>query len=117
MIAGLLLAASLHDSLAVRDVRVAPGEVLRVTAVGTGPTVVFLPNLFGSARQGGGPVGGWPSGTYYAATSDSGGFVIPLPTTGSGTMTVTASGGSLGGAADTTKPGLPDPNTGVAAPL
>ncbi len=38
------------------------------------------------------------SGTYYANTSSSGGFVIPLPTTGSGTMTVTASGGGLGGA-------------------
>ena len=38
------------------------------------------------------------SGTYFATTSSSGGFVIPLPTTGSGTMTVTASGGSLGGA-------------------
>ena len=36
MIAGLLLAARLHDSLAVRNVRVAPDEVLRVTAVGTG---------------------------------------------------------------------------------
>ena len=38
------------------------------------------------------------SGTYFAKTSSSGGFVIPLPTTGSGTMTVTANGGSLGGA-------------------
>lgn len=38
------------------------------------------------------------SGTYFATTSSSGGFVIPLPATGSGTMTVTASGGSLGGA-------------------
>ena len=38
------------------------------------------------------------SGTYFATTSSSGGFVIPLPTTGSGTMTVTAYGGSLGGA-------------------
>ena len=35
-------------------------------------------------------------GTYYATTSASGGFVIPLPTTGSGTFTVTASGGPLG---------------------
>ena len=38
------------------------------------------------------------SGTYFATTSSSGGFVIPLPTTGSGTMTVSAYGGSLGGA-------------------
>ncbi len=49
MIAGLLLAVGLYDSTAVRDVRVAPGELLRVTAVGAGPAVVFLPNLFGSA--------------------------------------------------------------------
>ncbi len=35
-------------------------------------------------------------GTYYAVTSAAGGFVIPLPATGSGTLTVTASGGSLG---------------------
>ena len=35
-------------------------------------------------------------GSYYATTSSSGGFVIPLPATGSGTMTVTASGGGLG---------------------
>ena len=37
------------------------------------------------------------SGTYCATTSNSGGFVIPLPTNGSGTMTITASGGPLGG--------------------
>ena len=36
-------------------------------------------------------------GTYYAVTSASGGFVVPLPTTGAGTMTITASGGGLGG--------------------
>ena len=36
------------------------------------------------------------SGTYYAVTSSAGGFVIPLPKTGSGTLTITASGGSLG---------------------
>ena len=35
-------------------------------------------------------------GTYYATTSGSGGFVIPLPTSGSGTLTVKASGGPLG---------------------
>ncbi len=37
------------------------------------------------------------SGGYYAVTSAAGGFVIPLPATGSGTLTVTASGGALGG--------------------
>ena len=36
-------------------------------------------------------------GNYYAVTSAAGGFVIPLPATGSGTLTVTASGGALGG--------------------
>ena len=32
-------------------------------------------------------------------TTGSGGFVIPLPTSGSGTLTITASGGALGGPA------------------
>ena len=36
------------------------------------------------------------SGTYYAVTASAGGFVIPLPTSGSGTLTITASGGALG---------------------
>ncbi len=36
-------------------------------------------------------------GSYYAVSATAGGFVIPLPATGSGTMTVTASGGGLGG--------------------
>ena len=36
-------------------------------------------------------------GAYYAVTPTAGGFVVPLPTSGSGTMTVTASGGPLGG--------------------
>ena len=36
------------------------------------------------------------AGTYYAVTSASGGFVIPLPTTGSGTLTIAAAGGGLG---------------------
>ncbi len=35
-------------------------------------------------------------GNYYAVTSSAGGFVIPLPTSGSGTLTITASGGPLG---------------------
>ena len=38
------------------------------------------------------------SGAYYAVTPAAGGFVIPLPTTGAGTMTITASGGGLGAA-------------------
>ena len=35
------------------------------------------------------------SGAYYTTTSSSGGYVLPLPT-GSGTLTITASGGGLG---------------------
>ena len=35
-------------------------------------------------------------GNYCATTSASGGFVIPLPTSGSGTLTLTAAGGALG---------------------
>ena len=39
-----------------------------------------------------------PDGTnYYAVSTSTGGFVIPLPTSGSGTLTITASGGGLGG--------------------
>ena len=38
------------------------------------------------------------AGAYLATTSASGGFVIPLPTSGSGTLTLTASGGALGSA-------------------
>ena len=38
-----------------------------------------------------------PDGTTcYAVTATEGGFVIPLPTSGSGTLTITASGGALG---------------------
>lgn len=35
-------------------------------------------------------------GNFYAVTAAAGGFVIPLPTSGSGTLTITASGGPLG---------------------
>ena len=39
-----------------------------------------------------------PDGTnFYAVTTDSGGFTIPLPAGGNGTLTITASGGGLGG--------------------
>ena len=38
-----------------------------------------------------------PDGTYYyAVTTANGGFVIPLPTSGAGTLTITAAGGALG---------------------
>lgn len=39
----------LSDSAAVRQIVVAPGESLRVTMVGEGRPVVFIPGLFGSA--------------------------------------------------------------------
>jgi pimeloyl-ACP methyl ester carboxylesterase len=47
-IAALSLIALL-DSSVVRDVQIAPGEVLRTTSVGAGPTVVFIPGIFGGA--------------------------------------------------------------------
>lgn len=37
------------------------------------------------------------SGDNYAVTTSTGGFQIPLPASGSGTLTITANGGSLGG--------------------
>ncbi len=38
------------------------------------------------------------AGNNYAVTTASGGFIIPLPTSGAGTLTVTATGGGLGAA-------------------
>lgn len=40
---------ALLDSSVVRDVQVAPLEVLRTTSVGTGPAVVLVPGIFGGA--------------------------------------------------------------------
>ena len=37
------------DSAVVRDIGVAPGEVLRTTSIGRGPTVVLIPGMFGAA--------------------------------------------------------------------
>lgn len=45
----LLALLVLSDSAVVRQVAVAPGESLRVTVVGEGRPVVFIPGLFGSA--------------------------------------------------------------------
>jgi pimeloyl-ACP methyl ester carboxylesterase len=40
---------ALLDSSVVRDVQVAPQEILRTTSVGTGHTVVLVPGIFGGA--------------------------------------------------------------------
>ncbi len=41
--------ASSPDSAVVRDIDVAPGEMLRTTSIGQGETVVLIPGLFGAA--------------------------------------------------------------------
>ncbi len=41
--------ASSPDSAVVRDIDVAPGEILRTTSIGQGETVVLIPGLFGAA--------------------------------------------------------------------
>jgi pimeloyl-ACP methyl ester carboxylesterase len=43
------LAASPVDTAVVRDIQVAPGEILRTTTVGTGQPLVLIPGLFGAA--------------------------------------------------------------------
>lgn len=48
LVAGFMLLVAL-DSNVVRDVEVAPGEILRTTSVGSGQPVVFIPGIFGSA--------------------------------------------------------------------
>ena len=37
------------DTARVRDIQVAPGEILRTTTVGTGQPLVFIPGIFGAA--------------------------------------------------------------------
>jgi pimeloyl-ACP methyl ester carboxylesterase len=37
------------DTAVVRDIQVAPGEILRTTTIGTGQPLVFIPGLFGAA--------------------------------------------------------------------
>jgi pimeloyl-ACP methyl ester carboxylesterase len=44
---GLLAAPT--DTAVIRDIQVAPGEILRTTTVGTGEPVVFIPGIFGAA--------------------------------------------------------------------
>ncbi len=45
----LALAAGPPDSALVRDIEVAPGEILRTTTIGTGRPLVLIPGLFGAA--------------------------------------------------------------------
>ena len=45
----LALAAAPSDSIVVRDIQVAPGEVLRTTTAGAGEPLVFIPGIFGAA--------------------------------------------------------------------
>jgi pimeloyl-ACP methyl ester carboxylesterase len=45
----LALLASSVDSSIVRDIEVAPGEMIRTTSIGTGPPLVLLPGIFGAA--------------------------------------------------------------------
>ena len=43
------LAAHPVDTAVVRDIQVAPGEILRTTTIGTGQPLVLIPGLFGAA--------------------------------------------------------------------
>src|SRR5689334_17928070 len=49
LILGLLLLAAPVDSAVVRDIKVAEGETLRTTSLGTGDPVVLVPGIFGGA--------------------------------------------------------------------
>jgi pimeloyl-ACP methyl ester carboxylesterase len=45
----LALFAAPGDSAVVRDIHVAPGEILRTTSIGTGEPLVLIPGIFGAA--------------------------------------------------------------------
>jgi pimeloyl-ACP methyl ester carboxylesterase len=45
----LALFAAPSDSAIVRDIQVAPGEILRTTSIGTGEPLVLIPGIFGAA--------------------------------------------------------------------
>ena len=49
LILTLALIAAPLDSAVVRDIQVAPGEILRTTTVGAGQSLVFIPGIFGAA--------------------------------------------------------------------
>jgi len=48
LVAAFALVLSL-DTAVVRDVEVAPGELLRTTSIGSGQPIVFIPGIFGGA--------------------------------------------------------------------
>ncbi len=45
----LALVAGSLDSTVIRDIQVAPGEILRTTTIGKGQPLVFIPGIFGAA--------------------------------------------------------------------
>jgi pimeloyl-ACP methyl ester carboxylesterase len=45
----LALMAGPLDSTVIRDIQVAPGEILRTTTIGKGQPLVFIPGIFGAA--------------------------------------------------------------------
>src|SRR3954468_16701848 len=49
LLLSLALIAGPTDSVVIRDIQVAPGEVLRTTTVGTGHPLVLIPGIFGAA--------------------------------------------------------------------
>jgi pimeloyl-ACP methyl ester carboxylesterase len=49
LLLSLALFAAPVDSVVVRNIQVAPGEILRTTTVGTGQPLVLIPGIFGAA--------------------------------------------------------------------
>ena len=49
LLATLALFAPVADSAVIRDIVVAPGEIIRTTTIGVGEPVVFIPGIFGAA--------------------------------------------------------------------
>jgi pimeloyl-ACP methyl ester carboxylesterase len=49
LLLSLALFAGPVDSVIIRDIHVAPGEILRTTTVGTGQPLVLIPGIFGAA--------------------------------------------------------------------
>ena len=49
MLFAALAAVALLDTAVVRNVQVAPGEILRTTSIGAGQAVVLIPGIFGGA--------------------------------------------------------------------
>ncbi len=49
LLLSLALSATPADSVVVRDIQVAPGEVIRTTSIGAGHPLVLIPGIFGAA--------------------------------------------------------------------